>query len=194
MNFTHHDKIIDEITFKGLSTRFQRKLTLLVTIAIIAGLAITAHKAIKLIPVNQMTEMLTLFMTACMYIHYVLTGQFILKQWALSIACQLPLAKLYDQDKRIIEETKTKLIPLAIGLKGKDLTIHRRINPRLASVSIGEVIQHLHQLERWTVSAENTKKCADFVYQYVLVERWLQQQEIEQQECPFNQRIAKWKG
>lgn len=183
----HYHELIDVITFKGLSTRLQRKLILLITVIIVIGLALAASRAIKLIPENQTTQILTFFMVACLYVHYLLTQKFLLKKLALLIVRQLPLTKLYNEDRKIVERAKSRLFPLANSLKDKDLTIHKRINPRLDNGSAREVVQHLHELEKWAASAANTKKCADFVYQYVLVEQWLEQQKIERSACPFNQ-------
>jgi len=190
MKINYHNELIDEITFKGLSTRLQRKLILLTTVCIVIGLTLAAIKAIKLIPENQMTQMLTFFLVSCLYVHHLLTQKFILKKLALAIVNLLPLTKLYNEDKRIVERAKSRMLPIAMSLRDSDLTIHKRINPRLDTTSVYEVIQHLHELERWTVCPENTKKCADFVYQYILVEQWLEQQEIEHSVCPFNQSIV----
>ena len=186
MSETDYNKLLQEISFKGLSTQRQRRLMLAVSIVIFVGLSFAIYKAIWLIPENEVTEVLTLFAVTCGCIHYYLTRKLILKQVADFLVCQLPLVKLYDQDKRIVEITKAKIVTLAESIKDTDITIHKRINPQLSSEDSQQVIKNLYDIEDWTVSAENLKKCANFIYQYLLVERWLQQQEMEQSLCPIN--------
>ena len=186
MTDTDYKELLQEVSFKGLSTGVKRTFILAVSIAIFVGLSFTLYKIIRFIPKNEVTEVLTMFILACGCIHYFLTQQLILKQVADFLVCQLPLVKLYDQDKRIVEITKAKIVTLAESIKDTDITIHKRINPQLSSEDSQQVIKHLYDIEDWTVSAENLKKCANFIYQYLLVERWLQQQEMEQSLCPIN--------
>jgi len=171
---------IDAITLKGLSRTRQRKAALLLTL-IIAGSVISMAVYLVSIISSQQSELCVIIILIASSIHYIIKGRVLLLDIAWALLEITPLGVLYRHDKRILNRCRYHLKQVTDQYELGDYLGYSRVNPTINSKESLEVIrrQRTGNLEGWVKHPVHLKHSANLIYQIYLVERLIENSDIE---------------
>jgi len=163
------------ITFKGLSRPHQRKIALGLTFLIWIGTASAGIIFVQHIGNNAVANNAAAIFLSFALLDYILGGEFIILSGAKKLLRITPLGILYQQDRYILDRTKSLLISIAEQIKFRDYLVYGKINPAIQSRSSLLVIAHQESgdLRTWVDNFQNLKQLANLVYQIYLIEQRL---------------------
>lgn len=168
---------IPAATFDGLSLSYQRKIALVATMGIWIGLGYACYRAALLLEGLHLAEDVACMFLFGIFIHYILSGQFILLSASKTLLDVTPLGVLYRQDRAILDKAKDELLTIAGEVQLRDYLEYGKINPAIRARGSLLVMAHQRKgdLKQWIGNSGNLKLLANLVYQIYLVEKVLLQ-------------------
>lgn len=175
MNYRFLDVDMSAVTFHGLSRSLHRKVALISTLMILAGILYFSMMTIHHLGDAQLMEQIALIVLVGSLVNVIIGGEFVLLSAAKKLFDLTPLGILYRQDRSIIGKAKCELLSLADTVEFRDYLDYGKINPAVRSK--GHLLVMAHQrkgdLRDWVRNAKNLKHLANLVFQIHLVEQVL---------------------
>ena len=171
---------IPSATFAGLSYGYQRKLALVVTLLIWAGVSIFL---IEFVWVFKDTRFVKHVMPMALLINlcFTILGEPFLPTSAAKLMFNItPLGVVYRHDQKVVDRARAELFRISKRVDFYTYLAYGKINPDINAKKNLLIIAHQKKgdLEIWTGSVRNLHRLADLVYQIYLVEVLLSSEEI----------------
>lgn len=167
---------LPEITMAGMSTKNARYMALALTLAILAFMAYAMTEFVFLIDAMGYSNAIVMLSVVLILATYYKCKVFLPVVVAKRLLRTMPILALYENDKRILKESKTVLLSISKQVDFSSYLKYSYINPLLNTQRSLKVVQvqQAGKLEEWCQHYDNHRDLAVLVYQILLVKAFVQ--------------------